>query len=360
MKGYRLCIAAVLLALPLGGALLGAGAAQANARPQAKHHRSHRHHRKTYQLTFQAEVVRSSAKGVLLRTKSGKLLSFSARQFRAGGVGANRSARKVHAATDLTVASGSVVVNLLGLQPGMVVQVTETIGSDGSITITITLLPPSVTEQASGVITDLGDDTFTLVTSDGTELRLHMAPDQLSQLGLQVCETADVTYHEDTGVLIAESVTATGTSTDGDCAPTTDTTGVITLLSSDSVTIDTGQGEQTYSVDPSSGLTDGFQPGDLVDVTSVTASDGSLQATNISFVEEQESGTVTSVTTSTDGGSLTLQDDTSGSALTVEADPNNGVQINAYAFNGISVGDHVSLTYHQAAGQLIADTVSEQ
>ena len=356
MKCQKLCTAAVLLALPVGGAVLPVSVAQAHAKAHAKHHGSHRRHRKAHTFRFAAEVVRSSAKGLVLRTKAGRLLSFSAKQIRAGSQSARHGVMRRHA--DLTISSGGVVVNILGLQPGMVVEVTETIGADGGITITITLPPVSAAEHASGVITDVSDDAFTLVSSDGTALRLHMAPDQLSQLGLQVCQTADVAYHQD-GVLIADSVTPTGTSVDGDCAPTTDTTGVITKVSSESVIIDTGQGEQAYSVDPTSGLTDGYQSGDLVDVTSVTAPDGSQQATNISFVEEQASGKVTSVTTSTNGGSLTLEDVSSGNPLTVTADPAHGVQINAHAFNGISVGDEVSITYHQSAGKLIADTVSE-
>jgi hypothetical protein len=71
------------------------------------------------------------------------------------------------------------------------------------------------------------------------------------------------------------------------------------------------------------------------------------------------SGTVTSVTTSQSGGSLTVADSDSGDSVTVYADPANGVEIEASAFNGISVGDEVTVSYHQAAGQLIADVVCE-
>jgi hypothetical protein len=36
------------------------------------------------------------------------------------------------------------------------------------------------------------------------------------------------------------------------------------------------------------------------------------------------------------------------------------VQINAGAFSGVSVGDKIALNYHQSAGQLVADVVTER
>lgn len=365
MRTHNLGLAAGILALSLAGG--PAGTALAHGKPAHAPHRgaqhASRHHQKARTFSFQAKVVRSNASGVVLRTKNGKLLSFSARQIRAAKT--HRQSRRhhprlVHAASDLTFSSGGVVINVLGLAPGTIVNVTETVGADGTVTITITLPPAAASEQASGVVTDVQDDTFTLTSTDGTSLRMHMSPDQLSQLSLEVCQSVDVTYHEDGGILIADSVNPTGMSTDGSCAPTTDTNGVITQISDNSVVIDTGQGTATYSVDPSSGLTDGYQPGDLVDVTSTTNPDGSLQAIDVNYVEEDATGPVTTVTTSANGSSLTVADTSSGSSVTVYADPSNGVQIDAYAFNGISVGDDVSVTYHQSAGHLIADTVSEQ
>jgi hypothetical protein len=366
MHAHKLGLAAATLALSLGG--VPASTALAHGKPAQTSHRGAQHgsrhrHQKGRTTSFMAEVVRSNANGIVLRTNDGRMLSFSARQIRAAKTHRRprrHHARLVHAASDLSFSSGGVVINVLGLQPGTIVNVTETIADDGTITITITLPPAGASEQANGVVTDVEDDSFTLAGADGSALRMHMAPDPLSQLGLQVCQTVDVTYHDDGGILIVDSVNPTGTSADGDCAPTTDTDGVITQVSSDGLVIDTGQGTASYSVDPSSGVTDGYQQGDLVDVTSTTNADGSLQAVDVNFVEEDASGPVTAVTTSTAGGSLTVQESDSGNSVTVDADPNNGVQINAYAFNGISVGDDVSVTYHQSAGQLIADTVSEQ
>ncbi|MGL1761020.1 hypothetical protein ACSTG6_23630, partial [Vibrio parahaemolyticus] len=91
------------------------------------------------------------------RTTGGRVLSFRASQIRSAKPSqrAHRHARRARAATDLTFSSGGVVINILGLQPGTVVDVTETIGTDGSITITISLPPAGNTQQTSGVVTDV-------------------------------------------------------------------------------------------------------------------------------------------------------------------------------------------------------------
>jgi hypothetical protein len=349
-----------LTAVTAGTTLAHSQSSVAAGRP-GHHHKHHRHH-KARKLSFRATVVRATASGLVLRASNGKLLSFSTNQIRAGSLPGAKVARARlgRAASDLTFSSGGVVINVRGLQPGTIVEVTETIAGDGSITITITLPPGPSSEQAVGVVTDVESDSFTMLGADGAPLVMHMTADQLSKLDLQTCQRVDVTYHSDGGVLIAESVTTIGTSSDGSCAPTTDTSGVVTQVSDDGLTVSTDQGPVTFSVDPSSGLTAGFQPGDLVDVTSTANPDGSLTAIDICFVEENVSGSVTAVTTSTHGGSLTVQDDDSGNLVTVYADPTHGVEIDARAFNGVSAGDTVAVTYHQSAGQLIADTVSDQ
>jgi hypothetical protein len=54
-----------------------------------------------------------------------------------------------------------------------------------------------------------------------------------------------------------------------------------------------------------------------------------------------------------------LTDDDSGQSETFVAEPNNGVQINARLQRRIG-GDHIDVCYHQSAGRLVADTVTEQ
>jgi hypothetical protein len=261
----------------------------------------------------------------------------------------------VRAASDLTISAGSVVVNILGLQPGVTILITETIEPDGTITITITLPSFGGQQTASGVVGDVGDDTFDVTTGDGTDLRLHMATDQLSALNLQSCDTVSVTYHQDAGMLIADAAQVTGASTSGDCAPTYDATGAITQISGSSITINSDQGPMTFAVaDPS--LTDGFQSGDVVDVTYVQNSDGSLQATDVQYIEQDASGVVTAVSST----KLTITNGTTGQSETFTADPNNGLQLFTYAFDGVHVGDQIDVCYHQSASGLIADSVNDQ
>lgn len=300
MSINRFAAVAVALALPAAGVVAPVAAA-AHAKASRSHHRTS-HKRPagpSHTVSFTARVVRATSKGLVVRTARGKILSFSGGQIR------HRVAPKRHRITkphkgrahdvNLPISVGNVVVNILGLQPGALVQITETIGSDGTITVTISLPAPPVqqTEQTvSGVVTDLGSDTFTVQTSDDTDLRLHMTESALSQAGLNTCDTVEVTYHQDGGLLVADSATTVGTSTAGDCAPSNDASGSITAISSDSVTLATDQGALTVAVDPASGLTDGFQIGDVVDVTYTQSSDGSLLASDICYVEEDTSGQV--------------------------------------------------------------------
>jgi hypothetical protein len=373
MRCYRLATAAVLLAVPASAI---AAPSIAVARSSPNHHRSHhvtgkghKHHvtgkgHKAHTVSFYARVVRASANGLIVRSMDGKLLSFSSNQIRRAGMPARHKHPKARGhrfqrAFDIQVSSGNVVVNILGLQPGVLVQITETTDDSGTVTITITLPPLSGQQNASGLVTDVGSDGFTVQTGDGSDLRFHVSADSLSNLNLQSCNLVDVSYHQDAGILIADKVSITGTSTAGDCAPTMDATGVINQVSADGLTINGDNGPLTFSVDLSSSLTDGFQAGDRVDVTYTQNSDGTLKATNVQFVEQDTSGQVTSVTTSVNGGSLTITDNNSGQSETFVADPHNGVQINAHAFNGVSVGDQIELTYHQSVGQLVADTVTE-
>lgn len=373
MNSTKLATAAVLAALPVSAVI----APSAVARTAGWHHNSHHlarpghkapgasHKRRT--VSFTARVVRSSAGGLVVRTMDDRVLTFSKQQIKPVHIRKHRGHQKARGrgrglmrAVDMQVSSGNVVVNLLGLQPGILVQITETTDPDGTVTITITLPPPSGQEQASGVVTEVDSDAFAVQVSDGDSLLLHMTSDALAGLNLQSCQTVDVTYHQDAGLLIADSVQTTGASNSGDCAPTYDASGIISQVGDSSVSISTDQGTVTFNVNPSSGLTDGYQTGDLVDVTYTKAADGSLNATNIQFVEEDASGQVTTVTTSANGGSVTITNDHTGQAETFTADPSNGVQLISHAFNGVSVGDQIDVTYHQSAGQLVADTVIEQ
>jgi len=361
-------------ALALAAVLVGTSVAPTDAVAAVTHggHARHRTHRPTHRattVTFTARVVRSTSKVLVVRTTSGKLITISSLQLRKPAAAApahshksSKLARKASASgTSVQITAGNVVVDLLGLQPGALVVITETTDASGTVTITIKLPPPPAASAppapltVSGVVTNVDSGDFTVQASDGTDYDLYMSADTLSTLNLQSCDTVTVTYHQDAGILIADSVTDTGTATTGACAPTYDVTGTISQVSSTSLTINGNSGPVPFSVDPSSGLTDGFQVGDLVDVTYTINPDGSFSATNVAFAEESTSGVVTTVTATT----LTVVDDNSGQPETFIADPSQGVQINAAAFTGLPVGDDVSLCYHVSAGQLIADSVTD-
>ena len=151
MKVQRLALAAALiLSLVIGAA----GPADAVARvgspslPSMAAHAKRAHRKRPVQkvrtVSFTARVVRSSATGLEVRTADGKLLSFSSQQIKSPAPPTPAKPRK-HAAhgrshsPELQVSSGNVVVDLLGLQPGVVVQITETTDATGTVTITITL-----------------------------------------------------------------------------------------------------------------------------------------------------------------------------------------------------------------------------
>ena len=161
-----------------------------------------------------------------------------------------------------------------------------------------------------------------------------------------------VSYHQDAGMLIADHVNLTGASTSGHCADTSrdqDVVGTITQVSGDGLTVQTqDQGTMTFGVD-SNDVTDGYQVGDVVDVTYADNGDGTYTADDVEWVEQDSTGTVTDVS----DGSMTITDDQSGQSVTFVADPGDSV------FDGVAVGDQVDVTYHQSGDQQVAESVDD-
>jgi hypothetical protein len=357
MKRHTAARAVAAAALGVGAlAFLPNSAAAARVR----HHNPAAHRAKARTFSFYAEVVSSSPHGLLLRHKSGKTVFFSARQLsrkHALHKTKHHATRRHPVLAHMAVpgATPPVTVNIVGLEPGVTVLVTETVNPDGSVTITITLPPAGTTgeQSASGVVNDVGDDVFEMQTGDGSDLRLHMAADALANLNLDSCTTVSVTYHQDAGLLIADTVQVTGTSTSGDCQPESDATGTITQVSGSAVSISTDQGPMTFGVDDS-GITDGFQVGDVVDVTYTDNGDGTFTADDVEYVESDAGGTVTAVSPT----SMTITDATTGQPDTFVTDP-GGVTLESASFQGIQPGDQVDVTYHTSNGQLVADAVND-
>ncbi len=313
---------------------------------------------KSWSVAFLGRVVKSNQHGLVLRLADGKKVTFSAKQVRHAKAKAKATTRRAHAARSGSVRAGvaNVTINIQGLQPGVMVLISETVEGQ-NVTITISFPgrsdPVAGGEQtASGTVTEVDNDAFVLTTDDGSDLRLHMAAGRLAQLGLNVCDTLDVSYHQDAGMLIADHVNSTGSSANGDCADNSDdqdVVGTITQVSGDSVTVATAdQGTMTFGVD-SSDITDGYQVGDVVDVTYYDNGDGTYSADDVEWVEQDSTGTVTEVS----GRSMTITDDQTGDAVTFVADPSDAV------FDGVAVGDQVDVTYHQSGDQQVAESVDD-
>jgi Domain of unknown function (DUF5666) len=306
-------------------------------------------------VSFSGRVVSSSRRGFVLHLADGRNATFSSRQVRRSRVKPSQRHRRGARAVAVAAAA-NVTVNIQGLEPGVEVLITESVDQHGNVTITISL--PSHSDgfggrqTASGVVTEVDTDAFMVQTEDGSELRLHMAAGRLDNLGLQVCDAVDVVYHQDAGMLIADRVDDNGASSAGDCSDPgmLDEVGAITQVSGDSITVDTqDQGSMTFSVDDPS-ITDGFQVGDVVDVSYTDNGDGTYSAGDVEYEEQDATGTVTAVS----DGSITITADASGQPETFTADPSDGM------FDGIAVGDQVDVNYHQSGSQLVIDGVDDQ
>jgi hypothetical protein len=250
-------------------------------------------------VSFYGRVVRSTAGGLTLRLSDGATLSFGSNQVSTVRQRVNAQWHRWRSLTSaaLHVHAG---LNIAGLAPGTPVLVTETI-ANGHATISVTL--PAGNRSGN---------------QGGTQ--------NPKQTGSQSNNGSD-----------------NGAGNGGDAV------GTITQLSTTGLTINVGGRTMTFSCDPADDLTDGFATGDLVDVT-YDSSGGALQASDVEYVEAEVTGTVTAVDTS----SLTLTNSDTGQTQTIVADPDEDM------FDGVSVGDGVVVTYHQSAGQLIADVVDDE
>ena len=330
------------------------------------------------QVSFYASVIKSSGKHLVLRLGDGRTVRFAASATTATpGHHKRDSGRQIlaHAAVARAAGTPVVTINIVGLAPGATVLVTETVGAGDSITISISL-PTLATaggtgggaggtltgtpagaageQVVQGTVTQVGAGTFDVQTASGSAFVFTMDPSALAGIGMSPCDTVFVGYHAAGPTLIADNVDDYGTSTAGVCNGndgSSDETGPITQISDAAVTIDTSdQGPMTFAVDPSSGLTDDFVVGDVVDVTYALDADGvTLDASDIEYIETDSLGLVTAVS----ADSLTVTDEISGQADVFAADPSEQL------FEGIAVGDLVDVTFHETTGQQVVDNVDD-
>jgi hypothetical protein len=165
-------------------------------------------------------------------------------------------------------------------------------------------------------------------------------------------ETLGARRHWTVTITLPPSATSGGTVASG-AEPSADDQvagGTIARLSANGLSIITNAGPLTFYMDPSSGLSDGFLVGDVVDVTYAENADGSLSADDVEYVEQDVSGAVTSVR----DGSITVADQGGGPSVTIAANPDEGL------FSGVAVGDQVDVTYHQSAAGPVADSLDDQ
>lgn len=313
------------------------------------------------EVCFYAKVLRTRANQLVLRLADGNDLTIAGKQLAHANVTALGAKSNSRVVADATRRARSVAIGVDALQQGETVLVTESTAARGNPTVAIelTATPGGGTvseQQVSGVVTDVESDMFAVMTADGSILNLNMAQDTLAGLNLSYCDSVTVSYHEDQGALMADSVQDSGASTSAACAGDSssgtdeDAIGAITSVSGSSVTIDQGAGQGTleFTVDDPS-ITDGFDVGDVVDVTYTEDSDGSLDASDVEYVEDDATGVVIAV----GAGSLTVTDDSTGNPDTFTADPGAGM------FDGVEIGDEVDVTYHVGVGVDVVDNVDD-
>ena len=321
----------------------------------------------TDSLTFLGDVVSSGSSGVRLLLGDGNTVAFSSHEIKS----AHRSGRRAFAAA-LRRADAAGISITVNAPPGTTVLVTETFGPGGVLSITLTIASGESIGSGSGsssgsgagdltvngVVSDIENDNFAIVTGNGTVMRFQMNATELANENMNPCDVVDVSYHEGTaGGLVADAVDDDASSDAGSCDadgtyyPTEDETGPITAISATSITIDTSdQGSMSFPVNETQQLTSGFLLGDVVDVTYEPVPDGTNYVTDIEYVENDSAGVVTAL----NAGSLTITDDATGQPDVFAADPSLGM------FEGVALGDQVDVTWHEASNNVeVADNVQD-
>lgn len=223
---------------------------------------------RVHKLSFLGRVVRSSGHGTVVRVGDGSTLNLG------GGKSGKPRARRAAVA-----AAAGVTVNVQGLTPGEALLITISTDDQGNVAITIRVMPATTDigaaeQQVSGVVTDdTGGGMFAIRATDGSGLRFEDPQQLFDAADASLCDTVDVSYHQDGQALVADAVKVTGQSSDGSCADqqsSDEVDGTVTAIAPDgsSLTVapDDGSASQTIQTsDPS--VVDGISVGDDVAVT---------------------------------------------------------------------------------------------
>lgn len=323
-------------------------------------------------FSFLATVVRSKNGALVLALGDSQTLHLSSSQVRPHASGS---------APRLSARDTNITIQINGLQPGETVIVTESTDSSGNITITITLPANdgsgsgsgngsgdgsgsgsgdgSGEQTAVGLVNTVTDNSFDIITPDGTDLTFRMNPDDLANVGMSPCDGVVVDYHTSGSVLLADDVTDNGAPDAGPCSSggyaAGTWTGTITAVSATSITVDAGLGNggpMTFTVDDPA-ITAGYLVGDSVNVT-YEPWNGEVTADQVSYNDTQTSGAVTDLAAAGSGyETITMIDDWTDESETFY------VPVDLLQGQDVQIGDDVSVSYYQSALGYTLDWLSD-
>ena len=316
-------------------------------------------------FSFLGTVVRSNSGALVLSLGDSQKLRLTAKAISRSH--ASRTARLgAHAST------GSVAAELDALQPGEGVVITESTDSAGNVTITLALDSGagssgsgssgngSGSEQsATGLVNNVGTDSFDILTSSGADLTFQMQAEALANDDLSPCDQVVVSYHSADKALTADDVNDTGAPDAGPCSSggdnSNDWIGTVTAISGTSITIDAGAGNggvQTFVVDDPA-ITDGYLVGDSVDLT-YEPWNGQVAADQLAYNDTATSGVVTALTPAGSGfDTISMTDDYTNAAETFY------VPVELLEGQDVEIGDDVDVSYYQAARGLTLDSLGD-
>lgn len=272
---------------------------------------------------------------------------------------------------ELKVGSGRLAVSAahsVKVAPGDVVTVKEhRAGHAWSATVAVkkeatrTAPPLGPATGASGIITAIGADSVQFLLSNGASLTAALPSDAVTYFTenrvMEPCETTSLVYSQSPTGPVLDSLQPTGITTSplvslpsgGNCESTSDgesdVVGVITALSSSTVTFSLANGQQvTWALAPGRDLQADEGIGDLADVTYDPSND---VAYNLESSELYTTGIVTKVSYY----SITITDAVTGQSETFPPD--------AAAYLNINKGDRVGIVYWIEGGKAKADNASD-
>lgn len=320
-------------------------------------------------FSFLGTVVRSNSGALVLALGDSQKLRLTANE-----ISRSHAARTAHIGAHANTVS--VAAELNALQPGESVVVTESTDSAGNVTITLALDSVSGSggsggsgggsgsgsgseQSATGLVNNVGTDSFDILTSSGADLTFQMQAESLANDDLSPCDQVVVNYHSANKTLIADDVNDTGAPDAGPCSSggdnSNDWIGTITAISGTNLTIDAGAdngGVHTFVVDDPA-ITAGFLVGDSVDLT-YEPWNGQVAADQLAYNDTATSGVVTALTPAGSGfDTISMTDDYTGAAETFY------VPVDLLEGQGVEMGDDVDVSYYQAARGLTLDSLDD-